>query len=166
MLTPCLSKSSPLDAVQTTLLKSCADIFVTNIVCLANMSFAEGHFPARYRQTQLAAKSGPDSSLPLKFRPFSNLNTVSKILERLALIQLRPHLLNSSNFNEYQSGFRTGHSTETALLEVLDGVYTSADDISIVSSSGSIYLRHLTSFNMIHFDFAMSSESCQPCCPG
>jgi len=36
--------------------------------------------------------------------------------------------LGSTNFSEYQSGYRTGHSTETALLEVLDSVYTAADD--------------------------------------
>jgi len=40
---------------------------------------------------------------------------------------MRPHLLESANFTEYQSAYRKGHSTETALLEVLDGVYTAAD---------------------------------------
>jgi len=38
------------------------------------------------------------------------------------------HLLGSANFSEYQSAYRKGHSTETALLEVLDGVYTAADN--------------------------------------
>ena len=33
--------------------------------------------------------------------------------------------------SQYQSAYRTGHSTETALLEVLDGVYTAADDKQI-----------------------------------
>jgi retron-type reverse transcriptase len=54
--------------------------------------------------------------------------TISKVLERLVLIQLRPHLLNSANFSEYQSGYRAGHSTETALLEILGGIYTAADN--------------------------------------
>jgi len=44
------------------------------------------------------------------------------------LTRLRPHLFGSSNFSQYQSAYRTGHSTETALLEVLDGVYTEADN--------------------------------------
>ena len=52
-------------------------------------------------------------------------------MERLALTRLRPHLLNSVNFGQYQSAYRTGHSTETALLEILDGVYTAADDKQI-----------------------------------
>ena len=29
---------------------------------------------------------------------------------------------------DIQSAYRKGHSTETALLEVLDGVFTAADD--------------------------------------
>ena len=36
--------------------------------------------------------------------------------------------MNSLNFSEYKSGYRSGHSIETALLEVLDDVYTAADD--------------------------------------
>jgi len=44
------------------------------------------------------------------------------------LTRLRPHLLGTANFSEYQSAYRKGHSTETALLEVLDGVYTAADN--------------------------------------
>ena len=54
------------------------------------------------------------------------------------LARLRPHLLSSSNFSQFQSAYRKGHSTETALLDVrigdsallkvLDGVFTAADD--------------------------------------
>ena len=40
----------------------------------------------------------------------------------------RPHLLSSANFSQFQSAYRKGHSTGTALLEVLDGVFTAADD--------------------------------------
>jgi len=41
---------------------------------------------------------------------------------------LQPHLLSSPNFSQFQSTYRKGHSTEPALLEVLDGVFTAADD--------------------------------------
>jgi len=37
-------------------------------------------------------------------------------------------LLVSANFSEYQSAYRKGHCSETALLEVIDGVYTAADN--------------------------------------
>ena len=35
------------------------------------------------------------------------------------------------NFSQYQSAYRTGHSSVTALLEDLDGIYTAADDKQI-----------------------------------
>jgi len=54
------------------------------------------------------------------------------MLVRLVLIHLHPHLLNSSSFSQFQSAYMKGHSTETAVLEVLDGVYTAADDKEVV----------------------------------
>ena len=46
-------KSSPMDFVPTSLLKSCADIFVPIICRLANLSFAEGHFPRIFKTAQV-----------------------------------------------------------------------------------------------------------------
>ena len=63
-------------------------------------------------------------SLPVNYRPISNLSTVSKVLERLVLARLRPHLTNSKNFSKRQSAYRQGHSTKTALLDVLYSVHT------------------------------------------
>jgi len=61
-----------------------------------------------------------DVSLPRKIwhrlAVYCNLPTVSKVLERLVLARLRPHLLSSANFSQFQSAYRKGHSTETALL--------------------------------------------------
>ena len=50
-----------------------------------------------------------------------------KILERLALNKVRPHLLRSRHYTRLQSAYRPGHSTETALLQVLNSVYSAAD---------------------------------------
>ena len=128
------AKSSPLDALPCSLLQACSTVFAPVIARLANLSFQTGKFPSCYKLAQvlpLLKKAGLDISSPGNYRPISNLSTTSKILERLALTRLRPHLLNSVNFGQYQSAYRTGHSTETALLEVLDGVYTAADDKQI-----------------------------------
>jgi len=76
----------------------------------------------------LLKKAGLDSSQPANYRSISNLPTVFKVLERLLLARLWPHLLSSPNFSQFQSAYRKRHSTETALLEVLGGVFTAADD--------------------------------------
>jgi len=68
-----------------------------------------------------------DVNDPARFRPISNLNTISKILERLALTRRRPQITESSNFNELQSAYRQHHSTETTLLNILNDSYSNID---------------------------------------
>ena len=106
-----------------------SDIFNTEGVCwpvcccyfsVSQSVIHEGKFPMCFKTAEvlpLLKKSGADQGDPANFRPISNLSTISKVLERLALAHLRPHLLSSVNFCPFQSGYRTGHSTETALFE-------------------------------------------------
>jgi len=61
------------------------------------------------------------------YRLISNLTIISKVIERLVLERLRPHLLSSPNFSQLQSAYRRGHSTEMALVHVVNRVYTAAD---------------------------------------
>jgi len=75
----------------------------------------------------LLKKAGLDRDDMSSYRPISNLTTASEVIERLFLNRLRPQLLGSRNFSRLQSAYRRGHSTETTLLHVLNGVYTAAD---------------------------------------
>ena len=82
------SKSSPLDFVSTTMIKACHGKFAIIITRLANLSFDHATFPTRFKTAQitpLLKKNGLDNYDPINYRPISNLNTVSKILERLVL---------------------------------------------------------------------------------
>jgi len=130
---------------------------------LANLSFHEGKFPVCFKTAevhvlyvQLLKKSGTDQGDPANFRPISNLSTISKVLERLALAQLRPHLSSLVNFCPFQSGYRTGHSTETALLELLNDVYTAGDDrrctvvIGLDISAAFDTISHTTLLHRLH----------------
>lgn len=119
-----------MDFVPTSLLKACSSVFSELIAKLANLSFKEGCFPDSFKSAQitpLIKKPNLDPSNLANYRPISNLNNISKILERLFLSRLQPHVLASHNFNPFQSAYRRNHSTETALLCTLDHVYHSAD---------------------------------------
>src|SRR5258706_14936431 len=61
------------------------------------------------------------------YRPISNLNSISKALERLALARIVPHVSTSPSFDTMQSAYRRGHSTETALNRILSDVYNDFD---------------------------------------
>ena len=83
-----------------------------------NLSFHTGTFPSCFKRAQvlpLLKKAVLDISSPSNYRPISNLSTVSKILERLVLTRLRPHLLSSTNFSQYQSAYSTGPGTRRKL---------------------------------------------------
>ena len=128
------NKSSPLDVLPTSLLKSCVDVFAPVIARIANLSFASGRFPSVFRTAQvlpLLKKQGLDHMTPGNYWPISNLNTISKLIERLVLGRLKQHIQVSGSFDVLQSAYRTGHSTETALVSVLDSLFITIDDKKI-----------------------------------
>ena len=70
------------------------------------------------------------SDNPPSYPPISNLNNISKLLERLFISRLYPHVRSSPNFDHLQSAYRPHHSTETALLQK-DSIFKSADRSSL-----------------------------------
>ena len=76
------------------------------IAKLATLSFQEGCFPHSFKTaliTPVIKKLNLDPNNLSNYRPISNLNNISKIMEKLFLSRLQPHILASSNFNPYQS---------------------------------------------------------------
>ena len=130
MLSSLQPKSSPMDYVPTSLLKSCSDIFSIIISNLANLSFAEGHFPNMFKTAEvrpLLKKAGTDDSNFSNYRPISNLNTISKLIERLYLSRIQSHVSLAPSSNMHQSAYKKQHSTETAILKILNDVGQNAD---------------------------------------
>lgn len=70
----------------------------------------------------------PVPSSPGHYRPISILCVLSKILERLAFGQITSYLTREGLvFDRYQSAYREGLSTQTALLRVLEEIREAAD---------------------------------------
>ena len=59
------------------------------------------------------------------YRPVSGLSFISKLVERVVAKQLRDHLHAHDLENSYQSAYKAGHSTETALLFIKNEVHLS-----------------------------------------
>ena len=56
------------------------------------------------------------------FRPVSNLSFVSKLIERVVVSRLEQHMNHEDLYEPFQPVYRKGHSTETALLKIMDGL--------------------------------------------
>ena len=63
------------------------------------------------------------------FRPVSNLSFLSKIIDkRIVLFQMSDHLSSNSLLNPFQSVYKQGHSTETALLQIVNDFLLSLEN--------------------------------------
>ena len=76
-------------------------------------------------------KSSLDKEVFKNYRPVSNLNFISKILEREVAVQLQTHHDEGGLMTAFQSAYRKHHSTESALLNI-------HNDILLNMSKGSV----------------------------
>ena len=110
-----------LDIIPTFLLKSCLDSLILPITNIINLALYEGIFPESYKSATvrplLKKHNLPHDDLS-SYRPISNLNFISKVLERIILSRINIHLQTFPSLCRFQSAYRKFHSTETALLRI------------------------------------------------
>ena len=119
------TKSCSLDPWLTFLVKQYLDILIVPITKIVNLSLATGEFPSKFRTavvTPLHQKPSLSRDGLSNYRPVPGLSFISKVIERIVAIQLNKYILKNDQENAYQSAYRTGYSTETALLKLKNDI--------------------------------------------
>ena len=97
----------------------------------------------------------------------SNLSLLSKLLERVALLQLTDHVSRNDLLERNQSAYRQNHSTETARLHITNCLLESTDQgrVSILSlldlSAAFDKIDHSILLERLHTTFGISGSALQ-----
>ncbi len=119
----------PLDPIPSHLLQAISPSLLPALTHIINTSLLTGTFPTAFKQarvTSLLKKPTLNTSLIENYRPISLLS--SKILILVVFNQVSLFLSQNNKLDANQSGFRSGHSTETVLLSVTEALQIAKAD--------------------------------------
>ena len=127
-------RSCELDPIPSKLLIECLDFILPSHIDLFNSSLASGIFPQCLKSalvTPILKKRYLYHNDLNNYRPVSYLCFITKILEKLVLSQVSSYLNSHNLYNTCQSAYHPGHTTEAALLKVVNDLFLSLDKDNI-----------------------------------
>ena len=113
-------KSSGYDKVDNILLKYIRNAVAAPLSMIFNESLSQGIFSTCMKLAEVVPLyKGKDRNEKSNYRPISLLLTISKILEKIMYKRVYKFLNNTNQFYYSQYGFRTGHSCNQVICELV-----------------------------------------------
>ncbi|KAJ8732167.1 hypothetical protein PYW08_014897 [Mythimna loreyi] len=148
------SKAVGCDNISRHMIVSALDQLLPAISHIVNFSLSSRMFPSLWRKAYvrpLPKVSNP--TLSSHFRPISILPFLSKVLEACVHKQFSNFIYQNSLISPFQSGFRPGHSTVTALLKVTDDIRRGMEDTKVTIL---VLIDFSNAFNTVSHEILLS----------
>ena len=111
------------DSISNMLLKKLKSSISKPMEIIFNKSIEEGIFPEDMKLADvIPLYKSKEKFLVTNYRPISLLVTISKILEKIVYKRTYSSLCSTDQLYQSQYGFRTGHSCENAISELVGTV--------------------------------------------
>ena len=133
------------DLIFLSLLSS--SVITRSITYIAQACISKGYFPESWKQDKVNPlyKGGAKEEIN-NYRPISILPTLSKLLEKFIQKNLMEFLNKYDVLHQSQSGFRSGHSAETALTLMAERWLKAINDGNIV---GTVMVDFRKAFDLV-----------------
>ena len=121
---------------------------------LLNLSILTHSFPNHWKIAKVTPlHNGGARNDSNNYRPISVLPILSKILEKHVASSLSVFLRDNNLLYELQSAFRSGHSTETALIRLTDQFLRNMDNDEV---TGLVFIDFRKAFDVIDHELLIS----------
>ena len=121
------------DYIPAVIGKKCIEYYIDPLTHIINNSIKEGVFPSELKLARVVPllKSG-DSSQLTNYRPISILSFFSKIFEIIMYNHIVDFMDSNCSIYKYQFGFRQRHSTQQAIITLVEKITSLLDDGDLV----------------------------------
>ena len=148
------NKSPGHDEFTAKFLKISHEIIAPILCDIFNLSINKGEYPDMLKIAKVLPifKNGSKTSVS-NYRPISVLSCINKIFEKLLAKRIYSFLEKNHILYEFQYGFRKGHSTNHALIEITDRIKLAIEDKELICG---IFLDLSKAFDTVDHNILLS----------